>query len=400
MTFVLPSASSLPRAQVCIDSEFILPRINHAPTIWSEIGNFTDRFIQRVQTGASKEEALEDIPEDSPARQSCADMDMSLIPSGGHFQIALAWDYRTGKGRVLGYDIGRNYEAAGADRSIEFVGSLDFAGVRADGVGIYVDFKAGWKTRKAKDSWQLKFGAVAIADTFDLDHVIVAHQHVRPGEDPFWDICEMDSMALAAVRKGLRDLAARLATGKRSGALVEGPECVYCPVYKSCEAKTSHMRAIAGIATGLAPDLSGLPAIIEKPTEELLTQAARAVRMLELYDEASKHAWAELEAFAATTPIDLGDGRVMKLAPGQAKDEIKSAPVILESLARFCDAEAVQVAQRTNKGALTEAVASWARRTGQPIGKSQEAFLKVARANGEIEKVTGEVKVRLVKEKK
>lgn len=392
---VLPSGSAVDRAITCIDSEFITPRRITAPNPYSDHGNTVHTFIRAIGSGTPRDEALAEISEDDPARQACEDFDVENIPAGGHFELALAWDFAAGKGRVLGENLGRAYEAAGADRSKEYVLSIDFGGVRQDRVGIIVDWKTGWTVKRAKDSWQLKLGAVAVADMHGLEEVVVAHLYLRNGTEPRWDIYEIDALELAAIRKALRALAQQLTDRRPTGVLVEGEHCRYCPAFKACPAKTSHMRALAVMMQDDPPNLTGLPAVVEG-REIDGARARAAVLLLERYDAAAKQAWKELEEYARMHPIDLGDGRVMKEAPGDERDKVIQAKQALATLAENCDQVASDKATTTTKKLLEEAAADFARRTKSKIGATKEAVLKAIRQTGALHKEPGKIDVRII----
>ena len=391
--FRLPTGSAIDRVLACLDSEF-LPHVSTAPNVWSDHGNTVHDFARNIGNGDTREVALSRIDPDDPALAACEKLDVTLIPTGGLFEVALAWDHRTGRARVLGADIGRAYEQHGADMSIEFCLTLDFAGVRTGNVGVYVDFKTGWALKRAKDSWQLKLGAVAIADAYGLEEVIVAHQILREGHEPRWDIYEIDAIELATIRKTLRGLAKKLA-GEPSGRLVEGDHCTYCPAFKFCDAKTGMIRRLAGAIDAKEP-LSGLPTVIDKSSDLVIAQARRAVLMLKEYERAAKIAWKELAAFAEVYPIDLGDGRVYRHAPARAADAVvdpeKAARIIRELYGDEVATRAVSI----TKGSITKAVGDWARKMGNEIGATQEAAIESLRRAKAIDKKPGKVDARIV----
>lgn len=402
----LPSASSLTRAFACSDSELIGPRIDHAPTQYSSHGDSKHAFLQAVLSGTPPAEALAAVPAED--RQACADLDLEAMPTGGELELALAWDPDTGRGRVLGRNIGREYEAAGADRTREYVGSFDFAGKHALGHGVLVDWKSGWQTIRARDSWQLLGGAVFLADTFGLADVVASHLYVREGQDPKWDTVEFDALALDRARALLRELAAKLraeaAREVRTVAVREGEHCRYCPAFRACPAKVSTLqamvRAVAAVQPGTAPDLSGLPAVIEPHDAQALQARARdAVLLLERYDAAAKLAWADLAAYAEEYPIDLGDGRVMRMAPGQARDKVQDAAQVYRDLAATCGEDNALQAISISKSGIELCAAAWARQGAGAIGKVKAAVVDRLRQAGLLLKEAGETKVRIVKEK-
>lgn len=395
MTIRLPSASGLDRALACPPSG-LLPGIESQPGEAAKKGTTVHAFLAAVLGGIqTRDQALAAVPFDDPGRALCEVIDLDQLPKGGHMEAAFAWDVASGKGRILGYDIGRDYEAHGADRSREYAGSADFAGKRADGKALVLDWKTGWATGKAADSWQLRGLGLFAAAAFGCSEAIVGHVYVRD-EAPVFDLIELDEMELGAIRAELRASSARQAELQGAdlhvltGLLREGQHCTYCPAFKLCPAKTALVRS-------MRDDMAAEPG----PVIAAITpaNAAAAVRTLLRFEDVAKRMWAELEALAALDPIDLGDGRVMKLAPGRSSEIIADAGRALGCLESVCDADTARAATTTTKGAIEDAARAWAVANGQAVGKTQAAVLNMARDTKAMEKKPGQMSVRIVKEK-
>jgi hypothetical protein len=358
------------------------PRRIEEGSVYAARGITAHEFLRSILGGMAREEALARIPSDDPGRAICEEIDITALPAGGNLEIALAWNPDTSKGRVLGYDLGRDYIGAGADRVAEFVGSFDFAGQHTQGHGVLVDYKTGWGALAAKDSWQLRGGAVFLADTYGLDAVEAAHMYQREGEEPRWDVVRYDAMDLAAARDDLRALAKHLRSRKRQGLVVEGPHCKFCPVYAVCPTKVGLSRSLVKLNT----------------IEALTTDKAReAILQLERFEEVAKRVWLELEAFADVTPIDLGDGRTMKRAPGRSADSVVKPSLALDVVAGICDDEAAREAVKTSKGAIEDAVRKWALDRGKTIAPVQREVFARLRELEAIQKLAGKEAVRIVK---
>jgi len=387
----LPSASSLDRAIECLPSNGLLGVESIDPGEAAAKGTTVHAFLAAVLSGSkTRDEALEDVALEDPGRALCEAIDLEQLPTGGQIEPAFAWDVATGKGRIIGHDIGRDYEAHGADRSREFVGSADFAGLRADGKAIVLDWKTGWGTGKAKDSWQLRGLGLFAAETLGATSAIVGHVYVRD-EKPVFDLVELDEMELGAIRAELRALRSRMAALMASAEPVtlvrEGAHCTYCPAFKSCPAKT-------GLVRSMHTDLD-----VREPFAGALTpaNAAEVVKTLLRFEDVAKRMWKELEVIAAEAPIDLGDGRVMKLAPGRSADAIVNAGAALGCLESVCDTQTMNAAMTTTKTAIEEAARAWAVANDKPIGKTQAAVMNLARETKAIEKRPGAMSVRVVK---
>lgn len=384
----LPSGSNLGRAIACQDSELVRPVVIEETTEDATRGDVLHDFIWSIGEGATREEALAKLPADDPHLQACEEFDTKAIPSGGHFEIAMAWNFRTRNGRALGYKLDRDYSAA--DRSVEFVMSLDYAAETRPRHGVVVDWKSGWRTIPARASWQLRAGAVACADTWGWETVDVAHLDIRDSERPRWDVHPMDAIELASARVRLQEYAERRAItpdGTQPERLVEGDHCRYCPGRKACPAKLGNTRA-------LVTALDTLPRSFEAMTQE---RAQRAVLALLRYDEARDAAWAELEAYAVQEPIDLGDGRVLRLAPGRSADKIVDTGRAIEEVSEVLGERFGHMAVTTSKGAIEAAAAAYARESGLLIGQTKELVIETLRRKGLIEKRPGRESVQIIK---
>lgn len=383
----LPSASELQRAIAC-PASFATEGIVEEAGEAAQRGTTVHEFIRRVLSGESVEAALEAVPHDDPGRQLCEQLDTALLPQGGEQEVALAWNPATEEGRVLGHNIQRAYEAHGADRAAELVGSIDFAGMITPQRLVILDFKSGKRTR-ADASWQLKGLGVMGAAAFGATEVLAGLGFIR-GDRISWDFVELDALALGQARARLHEMCKALGQAHtirfEQAPLAEGEHCFYCPAWKRCPAKTALVRKLSGIADG---DHAWLPV---QPD-----QAAAAWRLLERYDEISKRARAELEQWAAREPIDLGDGRTLRLAPGEMRDHVLDGPGAIRALAEETDEACATAAIKTTKGAIEDAAAEYARRVDVPIARVKKAVIEALRGRGLIAKVPGEQKVRIVR---
>ncbi len=386
MTLILASASALTRVVACPDSERLTPIVVSAPTKDSRRGDTIHVYIRTVGGGIDRDEALAAVPEDDEHRAACVAFDVTAIPRGGHFEVALAWNHRTGVGRVLGYDLDRDY--SGADRSVEYVGSFDYAAELSPVHGVLADWKSGWNTIPARRSWQLRIGAVAAAATWGWQRVTTAHLDVRDPWNPRWDKHEMDELELAAARAELRALAAVLAEERPPERFVEGEHCRYCPAFNACPAKTGLMRQMVAMV-----------AVRDGVGGQLVTpeNAAAMWNRLDEYDVIAKRLRTQAQKLAEHVPIDLGNGYELRMAPGDARDKVIDAGKAIDFLRSHADGEAAKAATTTTKGALAEAIKAWARRVGAPVGATEKQMLAELRTLGAVSKEPGETKVREVR---
>jgi len=394
MSLHLPSASALTRAMTC-NLSAVGPMAHEAPTVYSVKGDTFHDWVRAIGIGTDPAEALARIPESDPGRVICETFPLEHLPKGGNFELAVAYNVKTGLARVLGENIGRQYEQAGALRSQEFVGSIDWAGVVAE-MALIIDWKTGWKHGRVADSWQLKFLAFCVAKIHGLSEARIAY--VKPREDlpPIWMVETLDAFELLAIGKRLEQLHSTLriltdwdviSGGKPSPPEmepVEGDHCRYCPVYKRCPAKTGLAKAM-------------VEAIAREPMFELTPEgAATAVKTLRRFEEIAKRMWAELSEYAKDHPVDLGDGKRYEWAPGTPKDSVVDPAMALDYLATEFGIDCARQAASTNKGAIENAVKSYARKNKLAIGATVDHALGALRMVKAIEKLPGKLDARIV----
>lgn len=379
----LPSASAMQRAFSCPES-FALPKVETESSKAATRGTTVHEFLRRVLTGEmTREEALALVSLDDHGRTACEMADLDALPRGGHYEVAVAWNPETDKARILGYDIDRNYEAHGADRETEVVGSFDILGDLVDRRVFNFDFKTGRPQWGARDSWQLRTGAVIWAMIRGADEALVGHLIVN--DDVRWDLWEIDAIALADYKAQLRDQMRKIRKLKRiddlaSADVVEGEHCKYCPAFSRCPAKVG---LVANISTMVR---TGGPAAYLEPAT-----AAVAWRTLDKYDDIAKRMRAEIEKAAAMSPIDLGDGYELKLAAGDDRDSITDPVKAILLLEQEIGTDAARKAAGTSKKAITAAA---------KLSGGQDCVTRVLgkmRDAGLLEKKPGEMKVREVR---
>lgn len=375
--------SAVQRAISCPES-FSLPQVEVESDDRAARGTTAHAFLRNVLSGEmTREEALAMVPADDAGRGACEAAELSQLPRGGRHELAVAWDPVLDRARVLGKDIGRAYEEHGADREHELVGSIDLCGDLLDRRVFVFDFKTGRPQYSARDSWQLRAGAVIWSLLRGADEALVGHLIVN--DDVRWDLWEIDAIALADYKVQLRDLALRMKRQTRRADLseadvAEGGHCKYCPAWNRCPAKTGlvqHMSTI--VRTG------GTAAYLQPAT------IATAWRMLDKYDEVAKKMRAEIEKHALRAPVDLGDGWELRSAPGEEKDVITDPVKAIMIVEREIGPKAMLKAASTSKRAITAACKA---------AGGQEMVTRVLgklRDSGCLEKRAAEEKVREVR---
>lgn len=387
---LLPTGSAVQRAMAC-PSSCALPQVREETSPEAHRGTTVHEFLRAViGDGVDTEEALSRLPERDPGRRACEELDLSAIPRGGLHEVALAWDPFRDEARVLGYDIKRAYAEHGADLSREFVLSVDLCGDLRDSRVFVLDFKTGYPQWSARESWQLRIGAVAWAACRKADEALVGHL-VITGSGVRPDLHEIDSLALGDYRAQLRDLARRLKRMRRGPDLggmdvAEGPHCRYCPAFSRCPAKVGLVRDFARTATHRG-GLMAEGAVVTR------SAAAEVWKTIEAWDAVKERLQAQIEKLAEQEPLDLGDGRELRIAEGKEQERVDQE-IVFGVLAEERIAVNAFIEWRVSKKALDALLRAEGERRNDPTLRSR--VMGRIRMKGGIKLRAGEERVRVV----
>lgn len=270
------TGSSIERLIRCASS-IALPHV-YFETIHSERGVVIHSFLEAT-TKVGREDALAAVPDQW--RDACDALDLTGLDAQLALtaEIAMAYDCERDVTRELGRGAGRIYDDV---QETEIPCMLDIVGVRevvveeietSPGVffqvkkriGLVVDWKSGWLTRRKNVStdWQLKFGALAAARRFDLDEVEVQLINVAEGMKPYARRAYYTSFDIARIASEVRDFyagAVEVRALYRTGRLPErfnvGEWCEHCPSKLLCPSQRARITA----ALALEPsDIRQLP---------------------------------------------------------------------------------------------------------------------------------------------
>lgn len=219
-------------------------------------------------------------------------------------ELALAYDVATGTARVLGRDLGRHYPET---TPTEFVGSFDYVRLSA-GCAVVVDLKTGLTdVPHPSRNAQLRLGALAAARYHGVDSARAGILHAPEGRTPWWSWATLDAFELELVASEMTTLADRIGSSRRDVAagatprLTVGEHCNHCPARHGCPARVAMAQRLAGEPEKVVLDLKAM-----------LTpdSAALALARWKAAKKALEEVGAALYAYAAESPIPLGDGRV------------------------------------------------------------------------------------------
>lgn len=248
-------------------------------------------------------------------------------------EIAVAYHVASGTGRVMRKAHHRDYSDA---RHGELTGTLDVIGIRRGEV-FTGDLKTGrWKTRDGM-SWQLRFGAVAVASILGADEVSAALWYVD--EDGMRDDAgTLDCFDLAEASAALKDVWPRLTGGPTPP--VPGTHCVdgYCPLLGRCAATRA---ALAEVRTSAAVRISS-------PED-----AARVWEMLPMAEAAVKAAKDQIKAMASREPIPLQNGKRLVVVE-QQRETVRLSPKAVELVKLAGAEEALEMS--TSKAAIERSI--------------------------------------------
>lgn len=220
----------------------------HSSSDAADRGQWKHSFLARIrEVGA--EAALAEVPPEH--RDACAALPIDELPVNLMAEVALAYDVATGKARVVGSNLGRDY---GALAPMELAGSADVIGITDDRLFV-LDWKSLGNRRRASDSIQLRFLALAAARAYNRDAVTVEIVKLGDGGEVYRSRHDYDSLDLDVFAEELR---AWFVAAKTDQTPVEGSWCSYCPSWQNCEAKTSLLRLAASGQDIAAPFMSGL----------------------------------------------------------------------------------------------------------------------------------------------
>ena len=242
---------------------------------------------------------LDEVDEEHRAEAEILDLDLS----GWELQEqAFAYDVATGRGRLLDVT-GRDYGAAGLS-PFEIPGTADLMSPARVG-----DLKSGFRdVAPPAENPQLLVAAAANADIFGVTEVEVVIIDIRDPANPRHRSATVDTFELEIFRDQLNQMqldvaAARQKHGKGQFLpVVEGDHCRYCPAMMSCPAKQNMLERIS------SGDMSN--EIVMTWAALTPANARRAYEQRQMVQMVLKEMDRRLYAYAAETPIELGNGKV------------------------------------------------------------------------------------------
>lgn len=296
----LPSGSALERAFACPPSQAYPGLKSLSGLRWTLRGTTLHAFLVRVAE-VGREAALEEVPARFYDDCACIDTDRlpPATPDSYAYEVAFAYNLRTGEARELGRNVGRQvYVNATKD---EVVGTLDVLGMTEDYV-IVLDYKTGFRFYSAvEENEQLLFGALAACRAYGRERAWVAIIRIDEEGHPYFLWGEVTAEQLEAFARRLVDLDATIGAMKlelsAGGELqpVTGDHCQYCPAVWCCPG----WQKLARVMTSPEDDLPGLPPLTAETGPLYVEALKRGKKVLERLERA-------VNLYAEQEPIDMG----------------------------------------------------------------------------------------------
>ena len=319
----LPSASKLQLALSCPASQ-VLPVVDSE---WAAGESGREKHAALADWVTAPPDAKLDLPAQMAAwLETVTEYADEMRHPDTISEMALTYDVATGQARHLGANLGRAYPERTPS---EFYGALDY--VRHDGDSVMVaDLKTGMSdVPHPARNMQLRFGALAAARHFGVESARVGILHAPEGRTPWWSWATLDAFELEMAAAELRTLAERIGYARndaqrgKTPRLTVGEHCTYCPARHGCPARVAMAKRLAGEPEKVVLDLR---ALLTPETSAL------ALARWQAASRALHEVGAALHAYAAESPIPLGDGRVW--GPRESEREVIDAerawPVLVE----------------------------------------------------------------------
>ena len=331
----------------------------HAVTQWTiDTANGIDR--PKPEEPLNLGDANEWTPE-ADARALLTEYDGAKIRA----EVAYAYDPVDSAVRFIGRDIGRNY---GALDACEIPLTVDVEIVDGQ-TGIVVDWKTGRRENvtPAADNWQLRVGALAIAELHDLREVEVQLRFA----DGYIDKYTYSAFALMALEGELAEAVNRPKADPQPGI-----HCTkeYCPIRATCpatQAALTQLRVpepteLADAATGGITTSEQAASLVHRveAAEQLLAKVKQGI-----------NSWVDENG-----PIDLGSKEYRQVSRTNESIVAPTPQAIYEAISGYLSPEefAELIKVSIPKGALEKAVKANTPKDKAKVWQSAMAELRAA----------------------
>lgn len=378
--------SGTARAEACPPSE-ILPHVATLGNEASSYGTVVHAYLEDVRNLGRDPALARAPPEHRAAMEAINLQDLPVNPDQYLAEAAFSYDWTNDSARYLGSGMARNYSAV--DPAREIPGTLDTVGLLPDAV-IVLDYKTGWqRLPPAKQSWQLRLGALSAARHYARRRAIVGYIRINEAGEPYWDRAELDEFDLDATAVAIADLIARVADTRNlprdEWPFTTGPHCQYCPATPFCPVRGALLHA-AGSGGPLLP-------------QQLMSNEMTPAMMVDVWNrlglatQTINKAWEDFKAVARVVPFTLPDGRIY--GPRQKKTEVidpaKGSTILAEAFSVQVALDALNLKKEITKKRLSQALAAYAKgKENLKITRLKVSALELLREGGAMRLTTKE----------
>jgi hypothetical protein len=249
----LPTASSLHRALACPASA-VLPRAPSTTSEAAERGTAIHAYLEEWAQRGARPVAPPEYAD------TCHGIDLPAILAGRticEVEAAYAFDVATGRARLIGYSLGRDY---GPLSPTEIVGTADLVLIDSEGRGVILDWKTGQPQASAAVNPQLALLALCLSRYRGDPEVVVELVYLGEEGGHKVDRAVLDSLDLDSFAAQLREAVALWRSPEAAQRVNPGEWCKYCDSKRVCPAWTSLAREFAagpsltpGAIAALAP---------------------------------------------------------------------------------------------------------------------------------------------------
>lgn len=365
------TASGLERALRCRGSR-------HLPTISStsgaaERGTWRHAFLARVQV-VGADAALAEVPDEH--RDACAALPLDELPTDLTAELAFGYDVASGKARIIGTNLERNYGVLG---DAEIAGAADVVGLRDQPLAgrsiLVLDWKSIGHRARARDSIQLRFLALAASRAYGIEAVRVEIVRLGDGGEVYRDWHAYEALDLDVFAAELRAWHAVLPDDHAGDDFHEGPWCDRCPSFAYCPAKS--LLALE-VAEGRVLDTPVATMPLSPERAGIAWQRAKLAR--KMIEHVERACIATLEEHGSL-PLPDGKSLVRRTVPGNEK---LAGEVVYQVVTEKHGAELARraVEMTATKAGLKEALRPLGTKRGQLTRLESEVLDEVRKRGG------------------
>ncbi len=357
------TASGLEAVERC-PSSAVLPRVPESTEAAEDGTRLHEVLASRVEHLRAGSECRE-IEGVTPEETDWSDVVLERHPwlTSHVSEVAYAYDVATGRGRLLGRNLGRAYAVG----PTEIAGTADYVRDGGPGVVEVVDLKTGrGDVTPPAENIQLALLALAAASWHGVTTVRVGILAAPMGSTPWVTWHELGPLDLLHAAARIRRVVEAVEAAKTTPRYNVGGWCGHCPARRACPTQTAMLRRLALDPQAVAEDIA--TGIVTPDVARIAYQRYRAVKAAMHQVEAQLHAWAKENG-----GIPLGNGKMW--GPRESQRAVIDAEKAWPELVRRygIDAAREMMTMKTSKTAVGRVASKLAPR-GQKADAAKTAM--------------------------